>query len=159
MRTKLEPREAQFQVKFYKIQYPASAYRFPRETLIKQSRFDDKHIHVELTDGRVVSVPLRWIPTLDNAAPEEREKYELSRDRTMLIWDPEKCAINDELRITDYMGPNNNSNHDMDRGLDTRRRPANRRSRNTTRIQLRKNNVKRALTASNKKKNHRMRVH
>jgi len=23
----------------------------------------------------------------------------------MIIWDPEKCAIIDEIRITDYFGP------------------------------------------------------
>jgi hypothetical protein len=23
----------------------------------------------------------------------------------MIIWDPAKCAINDEIRITDYLGP------------------------------------------------------
>ena len=45
--------------------------------------------------------PLRWIPTLYNADPREREKYEIHRNRTMLVWDPEKCAINDELRIAD----------------------------------------------------------
>ncbi|MFQ5859447.1 MAG: DUF2442 domain-containing protein [Anaerolineae bacterium] len=89
---------------------PISAYTFPRETRIHQVRFDDKYLHVELTDGRVLSVPLWWIPTLHNALPEEREKYEISRDRTMIIWDPDKCAINDEVRIADYMGPSSDAN-------------------------------------------------
>ncbi|MBI3914740.1 MAG: DUF2442 domain-containing protein [Chloroflexi bacterium] len=111
MSTKLERVEEQFQVKRYKIQYPISAYTFPREARIHQVRFDDKYMHVELTDGRALSVPLSWIPTLHNALPKEREKYELSRDRTMIIWDPEKCAINDEVRIADYMEPSNSANH------------------------------------------------
>ena len=34
----------------------------------------------------------------DNAPPEEREKYEISQDRRMIIWDPDKCSINDEVR-------------------------------------------------------------
>lgn len=97
--------EEQFNVKRYKIQYPASAYTFPKEASIHQVQFDDTHIHIELTDGRKLSVPLWWIPTLYNALPEEREKYEISRSRTMLIWDPAKCAINDELRVADYLGP------------------------------------------------------
>jgi hypothetical protein len=97
--------DEQVEVKRYKIQYPASAYTFPKETRIHEVRFDEEHIHLELTDGRILSVPLWWIPTLYNAAPEEREKYEISRDRTMLIWDPAKCAINDELRVGDYLGP------------------------------------------------------
>lgn len=32
---------------------------------------------VELTDGRIMSVPLCWIPTVYHASPEERAKYEL----------------------------------------------------------------------------------
>ncbi|MCB0210385.1 MAG: DUF2442 domain-containing protein, partial [Anaerolineae bacterium] len=66
-----------------------------------------EYIHVTLTDGRRLSVPLWWIPTLYNATAEEREKYAINQSRTALIWDPEICAINDEFRITDYLGPFN----------------------------------------------------
>jgi hypothetical protein len=105
MAIKAEQVEEQFQVKRYKVQYPISAYTFPREARIHQVRFDDKYMHVELTDGRVLSLPLWWIPTLYDASPEEREKYEINQSRTMIIWDPDKCAINDEVRIADYLGP------------------------------------------------------
>ena len=105
MSTKAVQVDEQLEVKRYKVQYPASAYTFPREACIHRVRFDDEYVHLELTDGRILSVPLRWIPTLYNASAEEREKYELDRGRTMLIWDPEKCAINDELRVADYLGP------------------------------------------------------
>jgi len=111
MSTKLEQGEEQFQVKRYKIQYPISAYTFPRETRIHQVQFDDKYMHIELTDGRALSVPLWWVPTVHNASPEERGKYEISRDRTMIIWDPDRCAINDEVRIADYLGTNGGTNH------------------------------------------------
>jgi len=57
-----------------------------------------------VTDGRILSVPLWWIPSLHSAAPEEREKYEISQDRKMIIWNPDKCSINDEVRIDDYLG-------------------------------------------------------
>jgi hypothetical protein len=90
-------------VKRYKIQYPVSAYTFPREARIHQVQFDDNYIHIELTDGRALAVPLSWIPTVHNASPAEREKYEISRDRTMIVWDPDRCAINDELRLSDYL--------------------------------------------------------
>lgn len=106
MAIKAEQVDEKVEVKRYKIQYPASAYTFPKEAHIHQVRFDEEHIHLELTDGRKLSVPLWWIPTLYNATPEEREKYKISRDRTMLIWDPGKCAINDELRVRDYLGSN-----------------------------------------------------
>jgi len=36
------------------------------------------------------------------AAPGDK-KYRISRDRTMLIWDPEVCGINDELCVIDYL--------------------------------------------------------
>ncbi len=51
-----------------------------------------------------MAVLLSQIPTLHNASPAEREKYAINRSRTMLIWDPAKCKINDELRIADYLG-------------------------------------------------------
>jgi hypothetical protein len=35
-----------------------------------------------------MSAPLRWMPTVFRASPEERAKYELNRSRTMIIWDP-----------------------------------------------------------------------
>lgn len=89
--------------KWYDIAYPASAYTFPQEALLHRVRFDKEYMHLELTDGRVLSVPLWWIPTLHNAAPEEREKYEISQDRKMVIWDPDKCSINDEVRVDDYL--------------------------------------------------------
>jgi Protein of unknown function (DUF2442) len=95
--------EEQFTVKKYKVQYPISAYTFPREAFVHRVRFDERYMHIELTDGRVLSVPLWWIPTLYNAEPEEREKYEITQSRTMLIWDPDKSAINDEVRIADYL--------------------------------------------------------
>ena len=97
--------EEQFKVTQYKVQYPIAAYTFPHEATIHQLRFDEGYMHVELTDGRLPSVPLWWIPTLYNAAPEERQKYAINQSRTMLIWDPDTCAINDEVRIADYLGP------------------------------------------------------
>ena len=97
--------EEQLRVKQYQVQYPISAYVFPNEARIHEVQFDGEYMHVELMDGRVLSLPLWWIPTLYHAAPEEREKYEVSRNRTMIIWDPEKCAINDEVCIADYLGP------------------------------------------------------
>lgn len=104
MNIEVEQTEEQIEVKRYEIQYPVSAYTFLREAQIHQVRFDDRYIHLELTDERILSVPLQWIPTLYKAVPKEREKYEISQDRTVLIWNPERCGINDELRIVDYLG-------------------------------------------------------
>ncbi|MBI5879253.1 MAG: DUF2442 domain-containing protein [Chloroflexi bacterium] len=89
----------------YHAQYPVSAYTFPREAHIHAVQFDAEYIHVDLTDGRRISMPLWWIPTLFNAPAEEREKYEIDRSRSMLVWNPAHCSINDELRIIDYLEP------------------------------------------------------
>ena len=97
--------EEQVEVRRYKIQYPISAYTYPLDVKIHRVDFDDEYIHVELIDGRRVSIPLWWIPTLHNAPREELDKYEINRERTVIAWDPDKCAINDELRIVDYLLP------------------------------------------------------
>src|SRR5215207_3350135 len=93
------------EVKRYKVQHSIDEYTFPTEAHIHAVRFDEKHMHTELTDGRVISIPLWWIPTLHNASDEDRNKFEINQSRTMIIWDPQKCGINDEISIADYLGP------------------------------------------------------
>ena len=102
-----EAAELQETVKQYKIAYSVSDYTFPGEALIHDVRFDDAYIHVELTDGRILSIPLWWIPSVNNAEPEDRLKFEINRSRTMIVWDPDKGSINDELRIEDYLSARN----------------------------------------------------
>jgi hypothetical protein len=92
-------------VKKYKIQYSIDEYTFPKESTIQAVRLDEKYLHVELTDGRILSIPLQWIPTVYNASPENREKFEISQSRTMIIWNPDTSGINDEISIFDYLGP------------------------------------------------------
>ena len=92
-------------IKRYKVQHSIDEYTFPTEVHIHAVRFDDKHIHVELTDQRIISIPLWWIPTVHNASDEDRKKFEINQSRTMIVWDPDKCGINDEINIVDYLGP------------------------------------------------------
>jgi hypothetical protein len=58
-----------------------------------------------LLDGRILSVPLTWIPSVHNAPPHERAKFEIGDDRRRVIWDPDRCAINDEVCVDDYLMP------------------------------------------------------
>ncbi len=102
MTTKEKQREQK--EKWYEIPYSASEYTFPRDAILRRVQFNDTTMQLELTDGRVISVPLSWIPSLQNAIPEEREKYEISQDRKMIVWNPDKCSINDEVRVDDYLG-------------------------------------------------------
>ena len=99
-------------VKRYKIKHSIDEYTFPKEAYIHSVTFDTNHMHVELTDERIISIPLMWIPTLYNASDEDRNKFEISQNRTMIIWDPDKSAINDEINIVDYLGPTRADNEE-----------------------------------------------
>jgi Protein of unknown function (DUF2442) len=48
-------------------------------------RFDDDSMWVELTDGRVLGIPLAWFPRLLHATPAQRQHYEISAEG--LHWD------------------------------------------------------------------------
>ena len=87
-----------------KIQYSLKDYTFPKEVKVAGVRFDEAYMHVTLTDERIISIPLKWIPTLYHAKPAEREKYKINQTKRMLVWDPSKCEINEEIRIEDYLG-------------------------------------------------------
>ena len=91
-------------VKTHKIQYSLRDYTFPQEVKIASVRFDETHMHVTLADERILSIPLKWIPTLYHAKPAEREKYKINQTKRMLVWDPSACEINDDIRIEDYLG-------------------------------------------------------
>ena len=105
MTSKAEAVKTESTVKRYPIAYSASDYTFPQQATIHTVRFDDAYLHIDLTDGRILSIPLWWIPTVHNATPEDRLKFDISRSRTMIIWNPDKGSINDELRLKDYLGP------------------------------------------------------
>ncbi len=104
MSTAAEAVEEGFRVRRYQVRHSVSDFTYPVEARVRGVRFDDEYIHIALMDGRMVSVPLWWIPSLFEAAPDQREKYQISRNRTVIIWDPATCAVNDELRIGDYLG-------------------------------------------------------
>lgn len=92
-------------IKRYKVQHSIGEYTFPATAHIHAVRFDEKYMHVELTDQGIISIPLWWKPTVYNASEEDRYKFQINQDRTMIIWDPEESHINDEINIVDYLGP------------------------------------------------------
>lgn len=51
----------------------------------KSLRFDEDSMWVELSDGRVLGIPLAWFPRLLNATPRQRLAFEISREG--LHWD------------------------------------------------------------------------
>ena len=54
-------------------------------TSAKSVRFDDNSMWVDLSDGRVIAVPLAWFPRLLHATPEQRQRLEISLNG--LHWD------------------------------------------------------------------------
>jgi hypothetical protein len=49
----------------------------PTTALAQAVEFDDNMMHVFLTDGRIISVPIIWFPLLHKATLEQRERYEI----------------------------------------------------------------------------------
>ncbi len=47
------------------------------EPLAVRVKTDESSLTVELSDGRVISVPLVWFPRLYGASAEDRSEYEL----------------------------------------------------------------------------------
>jgi hypothetical protein len=77
----------------------ARAY-VPTTALAKSLEFDDNAMRVTFMDGRVLSVPLAWLPTLRRASPEQRNCYEIGGGGISLHW-PE---LDEDLSIAGLMG-------------------------------------------------------
>ena len=43
---------------------------------VRNVRFTDTHMSVELRDGRTITVPLEWYPRLLAASPDQRSRWE-----------------------------------------------------------------------------------
>ena len=50
-------------------------------------RFDAEKMHVQLSDGREISVPLEWFPSLRNATNEQRNKWRLIGRGVGIHWE------------------------------------------------------------------------
>jgi len=87
----------------YSVQYPLRDYTFPTETRAESVTFDERYMHIYLMDERIISVPLKWIPTLWHATPEDREQYAIGWDGRLIYWDPDECAINEDLLVENYL--------------------------------------------------------
>ncbi len=71
----------------------------PTTALAKSVSFDEEMMHVSLTDGRLVSVPIIWFPLLRGATPEQRTKYEIGGGGASLHW-PE---LDEDLSVAGLM--------------------------------------------------------
>jgi hypothetical protein len=58
----------------------------PRSPTARAVRFDATLLHVALTDGRSLSVPLDWYPWLAELNTADRQQYELIGGGTGIWW-------------------------------------------------------------------------
>jgi len=58
----------------------------PTTALAKAVDFDAEMMHVTLTDGRIISVPIIWFPLLHEATSEQRAHYEIGGGGVSLHW-------------------------------------------------------------------------
>lgn len=61
------------------------AYR-PTTAQASAVHFDNDLMHVSLTDGRIISVPIIWFPLLYDASVEQRNHYEISGGGVSIHW-------------------------------------------------------------------------
>ena len=71
----------------------------PSMALAKSLRFDKDMMHVNLMDGRIISVPLMWFPRLRNATPKQRKEYEIAGGGISLHWP----KLDEDLSIAGLM--------------------------------------------------------
>lgn len=74
-------------------------------TTAKSVHFDEDNLHVDLNDGRSLSVPLIWFPRLLNAQPKEREQCRISRKG--LHWE----ALDEDISIAGLLAGRGDLTH------------------------------------------------
>jgi hypothetical protein len=62
--------------------------------------FDDKRIHVRLSDGREISAPLEWFPRLSHATNEQRQHWELIGRGVGIHWE----EIDEDISVAGLLG-------------------------------------------------------
>ncbi len=53
----------------------------------KSVTFDNRYLHVELADGRIISTPLNWYPELLNASVKALGEYRFICQGTGIEWE------------------------------------------------------------------------
>ena len=71
----------------------------PNTALAQSVEFDDEMMHVFLTDGRIIGVPIIWFPLLHKATPEQRGRYEIGGGGLSLHW----SEIDEDLSVANLL--------------------------------------------------------
>src|SRR5262249_4247458 len=78
--------------------HPMRSY-VPASALAKAVAFDDTMMRVTFPDGRVLGVPLAWLPVLRRATPAQRARYEIGGGGISLHW----VELDEDLSIAGLM--------------------------------------------------------
>jgi hypothetical protein len=62
--------------------------------------FHDDQMAIHLSDGREISIPLAWFPTLQAATPAQREKWELLGGGVGVHWE----EIDEDISVPRLLG-------------------------------------------------------
>lgn len=71
----------------------------PTSAFAKSVEFDKEMMHVNLIDGRIISVPIIWFPILHEASPEQRKQYEIGGGGVGLHWE----ELDEDLSVANLM--------------------------------------------------------
>lgn len=69
------------------------------EAKARHLEFDDRMLHCELEDGRVIGVPLAWYPRLRNANPEQRNDFEIIAGGYGIHWP----QLDEDLLVSGFL--------------------------------------------------------
>jgi hypothetical protein len=69
------------------------------DAFAKDVFFDSEMMHIQLLDGRIISVPLMWFPKLRDAKPEQREKWRLIGKGIGIHWD----ELDEDIEISSLL--------------------------------------------------------
>ncbi|MDP2037588.1 MAG: DUF2442 domain-containing protein [Ignavibacteria bacterium] len=53
----------------------------------KKDSFDDSYLNMELSDGRIISIPLKWYPELSKATLKQFKNYSFICKNTGIEWE------------------------------------------------------------------------
>jgi ribosomal protein L35 len=92
----------------------------------KRVRVTDEVLIVELRDGRIVSVPLRWYPRLAEGKPSERRQWQLIGPGIGIHWP----ALDEDISVEGLLLglPSGESAASLQRWRAARRHPATKKS-------------------------------
>ena len=71
----------------------------PTTAFATSIRFDDDMFHVQLSDGREISVPIEWFPSLRDASEEQRANWRLIGKGIGIHWED----IDEDISVAGLM--------------------------------------------------------